>query len=529
VIDRLARMLFLRLGRRYRLVFVVTQIPASVLVAIGVVGLLASYYHPSVGDAVLIAATTSAFTILGVVLTLGRLRTSLERIAGWDAHGVPSEAATIAAWDAAVNLPMRSFRRDSLLTNAIAAVPSIAVIAVVLGLPLSACPVLLLAGAIAAAYATVLTYSIAEILMRPLVESIAARLPDDFVFTANGLSVRKRLLISLPVFAVITGLVVAAVVRDGGGTRILAGSVAAALLVGVALSLELTLILSRSITSPIARLRDALALVRNGNYDVRVPVVSSDEFGELSDAFNRMARGLAERERIRDAFGTYLDRDVAGFILSGSFPEGGVEVEVTIMFCDVPGFTSFAEGASPGEVVSSLNALFGLLVPIVDRHGGHVDKFIGDGLLAVFGAPEGFPDHADRALSAGLEMLDELERAGGALDVCVGINSGRVVAGSIGGAGRLNFSVIGDAVNVAARVEAATRGTDDCLLLTRATRDALLRPALVASRGTIPLKGKSEPVELFAPVRDRSEIGQRALSADAAPRERRDRPVRPSR
>ncbi|HEX4562881.1 MAG TPA: adenylate/guanylate cyclase domain-containing protein, partial [Solirubrobacteraceae bacterium] len=177
----------------------------------------------------------------------------------------------------------------------------------------------------------------------------------------------------------------------------------------------------------------------------------------------------------------------------------------------------------------SLNALFGLLVPIVDRHGGHVDKFLGDGLLAVFGAPEGFPDHADRALSAGLEMLDELERAGGALGVCVGINSGRVVAGSIGGAGRLNFSVIGDAVNVAARVEQATRGTDDCLLLTRATRDALLRPALVASRGTMPLKGKSEPVELFAPVRDRSVIGRSVVSADAAPRERRDRPVRPLR
>src|SRR5205085_2385605 len=255
----------------------------------------------------------------------------------------------------------------------------------------------------------------------------------------------KRLLISLPVFAAMTGLVVAALVRDGGGTKMLAGSVAAALAVGIALSLELALLLSRSITSPLARLRDALALVRSGNYDVRVPVVSSDELGELSVAFNRMAQGLAERERIRDAFGTYLDKDVAGFILSGSFPEGGVEVDVTIMFCDVPGFTSFAEGASANEVVSSLNALFELLVPVIDRHGGHVDKFIGDGLLAVFGAPEGFLDHADRALSAGLEILDELERARGSLDICIGINTGRVVAGSIGGAGRLNFSVIGDA------------------------------------------------------------------------------------
>jgi len=538
VIDRLARFLFVRLGRRYRLVFVLTQIPASVLVALGVVLLLASYYHPSIADAAVIAVSTSAFTSLGILLTLARHRKWLERIAEWDANGVPTGADTAAAWDAAVNFPMRSFRRDSLMTNATAALPSIAVIAVVLGLPPSAYPVLLVAGAIAAAYGTVLTYSIAEILMRPLVESIASHLPDDFAFTANGLSVRKRLLISLPVFAAMTGLVVAALVRDGGGTKMLAGSVAAALAVGIALSLELALLLSRSITSPLARL----------------PVVSSDELGELSVAFNRMAQGLAERERIRDAFGTYLDKDVAGFILSGSFPEGGVEVDVTIMFCDVPGFTSFAEGASANEVVSSLNALFELLVPVIDRHGGHVDKFIGDGLLAVFGAPEGFADHADRALAAGLEILEQLERAEGQLDISVGINTGRVVAGSIGGAGRLNFSVIGDAVNVAARVEAATRGTEDSLLLTRATREALLRPALVESRGTIALKGKSRGVELFAPVRVKAPLSASAggqaplgmplrdqaplsapagdhapLSAPAASRAQPDRPVRPLR
>src|SRR5438270_72086 len=121
-------------------------------------------------------------------LSLARHRKWLERIAEWDANGVPTGADTAAAWDAAVNFPMRSFRRDSLMTNATAALPSIAVIAVVLGLPPSAYPVLLVAGAIAAAYGTVLTYSIAEILMRPLVESIASHLPDDFAFTANGLS-----------------------------------------------------------------------------------------------------------------------------------------------------------------------------------------------------------------------------------------------------------------------------------------------------------------------------------------------------
>jgi adenylate cyclase len=513
MLDRLARFLYQRLGRRYKLVFVATQIPASVLVAVGVVGVLASYYHPSFADVTLIAATTSAFTVLGVGWSIARHRGLLEGVAEWGRDGEPTAAETIAAWDAATNFPMRSFRRNSLTTNAIAALPSVAVMVIVLGLPWSAYPVLLAAGAIAAAYGTIVTYSIAEFLLRPLIEDIGAALPDDFRFTAAGLPLRKRLLISLPVFTAITGLVVAAVVSNGGGTRMLAISVLVSLAVGLALSLELTVLLSRAITDPIAHLRQALARVRDGDFDVRVPVVSSDDLGDLSDAFNRMAQGLAEREQIRDAFSTYLDKDVADFILSGRFPEEGVEVDVSIMFCDVPGFTPFAERASASQVVSALNALFEILVPIIGRHGGHVDKFLGDGLLAVFGAPEGFSDHADRALAAGLEILEAVNEPGVPLGVCVGINTGRVIAGSIGGAGRLNFSVIGDAVNVAARVEAATRDTGDDLLMTRATSDALVRPAVLDSRGSIYLKGKSDPIELLAPVRD-------ALAAPSAGVER---------
>jgi class 3 adenylate cyclase len=264
------------------------------------------------------------------------------------------------------------------------------------------------------------------------------------------------------------------------------------------------------VTDPIARLRRAFAQVQSGDYDERVPVVTSDELGELSHAFNRMAKGLAEREQLREAFGTYVDKEVARFILSGQFPQGGVEIDVSILFCDVRGFTSFSERSAAGEVVAALNALFEILVPIVDRNGGHVDKFIGDGLLAVFGAPEGYPDHADRALAAACEMVQTVNGSDGELRVAVGVNSGPVVAGSIGGAGRLNFSVIGDAVNVAARVEAATRETGDDILVTAATRDALTRGELeLASRGMVELKGKSEPVEVLAPVVAAQPAGQR--------------------
>ncbi len=501
VLDDLARRLYERLGRSYKLAFLATEIPAAVLIAVGFVAILSSFYRPSLADAVLIAVATSAFTAAGVGRAIWRQRGAMADFADWRLKTAPAAAETTVAWDAATNFPMRSFRRDSLATGSIAALPSVAVVVIVLSLPVGAYPVVLAAGVIAAAYGTILNYSIAEFLMRPAIEDIAAALPEDFRFTPTGLPLRKRLIISLPVFSAITGITVAALVTHHGGTRMLAISAGVSLAVGLALSLVLTVLLSRAITNPIGHLRDALARVREGDYEVRVPVVSSDELGDLSDAFNRMAQGLAEREQLRETFGTYLDKDVARFILSGRFSDAGVEVDVSIMFCDVPGFTPFAERASAPEVVSALNAMFEVLVPIIERHGGHVDKFVGDGLLAVFGAPEGFPDHADRALAAGIEILDAVRGPGVPLDVCIGINTGRVVAGSIGGAGRLNFSVIGDAVNVAARVEVATRDSADDLLITRATQDALVRPALLVSRGSILLKGKSQPIELLAPAR----------------------------
>jgi adenylate cyclase len=237
--------------------------------------------------------------------------------------------------------------------------------------------------------------------------------------------------------------------------------------------------------------------VRSGDYTARVPVMSSDEIGELSHDFNRMAHGLAEREELREAFGTYVDRSAVELILSGLFPPEGIEVDVSILFTDVQGFTSYAETASAREVIATLNEQFELMVPIIERHGGHVDKFIGDGMMAVFGAPEFFDDHAVRAVDAALEIAETLHTQDHLLPVGLGINSGSVVAGSVGGAGRLNFSVIGDTVNTAARVEAATRQTGDAVLIAEATKERLTRHEVV-SRGTLPLKGKSEPVELFA-------------------------------
>lgn len=172
---------------------------------------------------------------------------------------------------------------------------------------------------------------------------------------------------------------------------------------------------------------------------------------------------------------------------------------VTVAFVDIRGFTTFADRATAREAVDYLNEFFALAVPVVTRHGGSVNKFLGDGLLAVFGAPAPLPDHADRALAASSEMLAAVE---GHCRIGIGVNSGLVLVGTIGGGGLTELGVVGDPVNVAARVQDATRELGEPLLLTEATC-ALLEPsaAQLDPRGTLELRGKAQPIHVYAPQR----------------------------
>jgi adenylate cyclase len=266
--------------------------------------------------------------------------------------------------------------------------------------------------------------------------------------------------------------------------------------VGLALGFVAMRIAGQSVVDPVELVREGLRRVQDGDLETEIPVYDGSEIGLLQAGFNEMTAGLRERERIREAFGTYLDHEVAEHILASGTMLEGEEVEVTAMFIDIRDFTGFAERASASDVVAALNGLFERIVPIIRRHGGHVDKFVGDGLLAVFGAPRKFIDHADRALRAALEI----ERAANyELPIGIGLNSGAVIAGNVGGAGRLEFSVIGDAVNVAARVEAATRTTGDTVLVSEHTRALLSEGEGLEQRPALPLRGKSEAVALFAP------------------------------
>jgi class 3 adenylate cyclase len=189
-------------------------------------------------------------------------------------------------------------------------------------------------------------------------------------------------------------------------------------------------------------------------------------------------------------------------VLSEGTDLAGEEVEVSILFTDVRGFTAYSERAGAREVVATLNDLYGSIVPVIRKHGGHANKFIGDGLLAVFGAPERHDDHARRAAAAALEIAELVREREDRLAVGVGVNTGTVMAGTIGGGGRLDFTVIGDTVNTAARVESATRQTGDDVLITEATLSALEDGAHAwEERSGVALKGKRDTVRLFAPPR----------------------------
>jgi class 3 adenylate cyclase len=178
----------------------------------------------------------------------------------------------------------------------------------------------------------------------------------------------------------------------------------------------------------------------------------------------------------------------------------GEDAMVTVLFVDIRDFTPFADGATAREAIALLNEVFGVVVPVLEAHGGHANTFLGDGLLAVFGAPAALPDHADRAVAAAGEIVRSVQdRLGTRCRISIGVNSGLVMVGMVGGGSRFEFGVIGDPVNVAARVEQATRQTGDAVLITEATRCLLENghPAL-RPRGAIELKGKLAPVAVYA-------------------------------
>ena len=256
-----------------------------------------------------------------------------------------------------------------------------------------------------------------------------------------------------------------------------------------------------SVVDPIVELQHAINRVRRGENDAEVDIYDGSELGVLQAGFNEMMRGLRERQRVRDIFGRYVGVEVAQRALEERPELGGEDRKVAVLFIDVIGSTTFAVNHSPEEVVEELNKFFEHVVEVVHRNKGIINKFQGDAALAVFGAPLNVYDSASMALQAARELRGELR--GLELQAGIGVAAGHVVAGHIGGADRFEYTVIGDAVNEAARLTELAKDTPGQVL----TNSSTLRGATEAEQArwtlmkSIELRGRRRMTQLARPIR----------------------------
>lgn len=497
VFDRLYR----RLGRAYFVVYMLFDVVSALVICLGTVGLFKLYEDIPPGEFFIILAAAEGVCLLTVIYVLIKGLSIARPITRW-IGGQRDPESTLEAWRCGVTFPRKFVAVNGWKPFAMVTFPIAVFVTVYQDLPPYSALIIFAGSLVAVAYAAILHFFASELFLRPVLADVSGHLPQDFELDARGVPLRWKLLGALPVINVITGVVVSGL-STSGQARLedLGVDVIVAVIVAFTISFELTALLTKSILDPVGDLLKATERVKTGDLSTRVAVTSGDELGALANGFNEMVRGLAEREALREAFGSYVDPDVAERVLREGELLEGEQVEATVLFVDIRDFTTFAENASAREAVSLLNEFFNLVVPIVIDARGHANKFVGDGLLAVFGAPERNSDHADCALKAAERIARAVhDRYRAELGIGIGINSGPVMVGTVGGGGRLEYTVIGDPVNVAARVEEATRETGDTILLTESSRALLSEEHRVRleERGSIPLKGKSEPIPLYA-------------------------------
>ncbi len=260
--------------------------------------------------------------------------------------------------------------------------------------------------------------------------------------------------------------------------------------------------LGRRAAVPVRRLATAAETVQDERLDdvEPLPMGRVRELATASIAFNSMVDGLKERKRIRDLFGKYVPEGVATLLVKDDDASKPRIAEATVLFLDIAGFSALSERLSAAEVVDTMNAFFSDAVQSVEERGGMVAQFQGDALLAVFNVPIAQADHADAAVQAALAILDTVDQktfARHRLACRIGINTGDVVAGAIGAQDRLSYTVYGDTVNVAARLESLNKELDTRILVASSTADGV-RDARCEPKGEITVRGREAPVTVFA-------------------------------
>lgn len=264
--------------------------------------------------------------------------------------------------------------------------------------------------------------------------------------------------------------------------------------------------LGASLIEPLETLGKHLDTVQEGDLEHRLEVTSNDELGRLAEGFNAMVDGLRREDVIRHLFSLYVTPEVAEHAIEHGAELGGQMTDATVLFADIRSFTAMTERLEPDALIALLNRYFDAMSDVVIEHGGLVNKFGGDSLLAVFGTPlNPAADHSRRAIQAARMLLraletfnqDQVRRGEPSLRIGVGVATGRILAGNVGSSERLEYTVIGDAVNLASRLDSMTKELDAAVLVSEAAVVAAQSPELLRLVGQVPVRGKREPVQVY--------------------------------
>ena len=317
-------------------------------------------------------------------------------------------------------------------------------------------------------------------------------------------SYNVKLIVALLVISIapIAAIIVALFSHEGDRLKFEVANVVVVTIMAVAIS---AYFITRSLLGPIRNLSQAMGKVAQGDLSERVPVTSNDEVGELTGQFNNMVEGLRERERFRETFGRYVDESVAATILKreGEGVLAGETREATVLFTDIAGFTTIAEHLAPDALVAALNEYLETVLEPIRAHGGVVNTFIGDGLFASFNMPLACENHACAAVRAAIEI----QRAVGgrtfgdmaaSFATRIGISTGHVIGGSVGAGRRLTFTLLGDTVNLAARLEQLNKDYGTRILVSNSTREACGDQFVFRDLGSVAVRGRSDAAIVFS-------------------------------
>lgn len=276
------------------------------------------------------------------------------------------------------------------------------------------------------------------------------------------------------------------------------------LLAALLLAALLAYLATRGLSRSAEGLLRAMDTVDRGDLSAKAPVVTDDEFGRLTERFNRMLDGLDERERLRRTFERFVPESIAGALIADEGAIAPQEREATVLFTDIERFTQIAASLTPREIMTMLNAYFSRLAAIIHRHHGVITQFQGDAVLASFNLPLSDPQHARSALAAAIEIEREVGESVFAGDIRlrtrIGISSGLVVGGTVGGGERLGYTVHGDTVNLAARLEALNKDLGTTILVSARTAELLSDSIALRDHGLVEVRGFGAPLPVFEPV-----------------------------